>query len=502
MSSGTMLVCSSCGNEEPAGSRFCGNCGAPFAAGDQPAADEATDVVALLTCASCGNREPEGSQFCGTCGAPFVPADQQPAETSSMEVREPAGAALAPETPAPAVEPPSRVELPTPPPSGNRRLRWIAAGAAGVLLVAGGATVGALALTGKDDPVVVTTTEPEPPVATTESIPPVSSPTLVDTMTPRLAELVGYQGALSTRVGSLRAGVGSFAAVRRAAGALAASVVGTQRVLEGFSPADSTEANTLALLQRALASHLAYAEALSSLPPRPRSFTTAQAKAAIDRAEQVQTDYSTLAAADPALTGIALNTFDHVRLLELVPAANQTFSTSGRTVIDLVPLLVGMRPDDPLGEGRCFGPYTSRASLRVSGVVHRSGFVQCGDDANGDPSRASGVYRFSSRTFRTGPRIVRLTGQVAIDESSSSSQRGSRVTWTVLYNGTPICSETVVWSGSRPSPKELDCRVPMLATAGGFDVGRLEVRQVASLASSGDMWAGLLDPTIVAAVPR
>ena len=37
-------------------------------------------------------------------------------------------------------------------------------------------------------------------------------------------------------------------------------------------------------------------------------------------------------------------------------------------MIDLAPLLVGIRPDDPLGEGRCFGPYTSRATLQVSGV--------------------------------------------------------------------------------------------------------------------------------------
>ncbi len=499
-----MLVCSSCGNEEPAGSGFCGNCGTPLAAADQPAAVEETDVT-VLTCASCGNGEPEGSQFCGSCGAPFAPADQQLAETSSMEAWQPPEAARVSETPlsAPALERASRVEPATPRPTGKRRLRWIAAGAAGVLLAVGGATVGVLALTGGDDPPEVVITEPETlPEAAPESPSPTPTPTLVESMTPRLAAVVRHQGAVSTRVGSLRAGVESFAAARRAADALAASVVETQDALDGFSPADSTEASTLLLVRRALASHLAYAQALSSLPPRPRSFTTAQAKTAIARAEQVQTDYSALAAAEPALTGIALNTFDHVRLLELVPAANQTFSTTGRTVIDLVPLLVGIRPDDPLGEGRCFGPYASRASLRVSGVVHRSGFVQCGDDANGDPSRASGVYRFSNRTFRAGPRIVRLTGQVAIDESSSSSQRGSRVTWTVLYNGTPICSETVIWSGSRPSPKELDCRVPMLATAGGFDVGRLEVRQVASLASSGDMWAGLLAPTIVAAVPR
>jgi hypothetical protein len=209
-----------------------------------------------------------------------------------------------------------------------------------------------------------------------------------------------------------------------------------------------------------------------------------------------------LAADEPALSGVLLNSYDHFRLLELVPSPNLPLSTAGRLAIDLVPLLVGVRPDDPLGEGRCFGPYTSRASLRVSGVVHGSGFIQCGDDADGDPSRTSGVYRFSSRTFRAASKVVRLTGQAVIDESSSPSQRGSSVTWTVFYDGTPICSETVVWSGSRPSPRELDCRFPFLAAAGGFDVGRLRIEQVASPASSGSLWAGLLNPTIVAEVPR
>ena len=36
----------------------------------------------------------------------------------------------------------------------------------------------------------------------------------------------------------------------------------------------------------------------------------------------------------------------------------------------------------------------------------------------------------------------------------------------MFYDGTPICSETVVWSGSRPSPRELDCRIASSAPAG------------------------------------
>jgi hypothetical protein len=94
-------------------------------------------------------------------------------------------------------------------------------------------------------------------------------------------------------------------------------------------------------------------------------------------------------------------------------------------------------------------------------------------------------------------RLVRITGQAAIDESSASSQRGSRVTWTVFYDGTPVCTESVVWTGSRPVPRGLDCKIPAAASSGGLDVGRLRIQQVASPASSGSFWAGLLNPTIV-----
>jgi hypothetical protein len=138
----------------------------------------------------------------------------------------------------------------------------------------------------------------------------------------------------------------------------------------------------------------------------------------------------------------------------------------------------------------------------VSGIVHRSGFIQCGDDEGGDPSRTSGDYRFSGLTFPAGSSLARVSGQAVIDESSSSSQRGSSVTWTVFYDGTAICSTTVVWSGPRPLPRALECGIPSRASSGDFDLRRLRIQQVASLASSGSLWGGLLDPTIVVDVPR
>ena len=478
MSSGKMLTCPTCGNEEPEGSRFCGNCSAPLEPADQqPAPTTSTEASApLRRCNECGAHADLDAVFCGECGAAL--ASEAP-------------------PPQPAVEQPSPVEpRPTSPPRGKRRLRWVAAGAAVALLVAGGAVAAVLSLTGGDGSTEVVTTEQQTlSGATSETLPPASNPTLADSIAPNLEELAASQSALGAHVRSLEAGTESLAEVRDTADALAASVVRTQAFLDGLAPNDSTEAATLSLLRLALASHLAYAETIASLPSRPRSFTRAMAQAAIDRAEEVRRAYVELAVADPALPIIYISSSEHVSLLAVVPSPKPT-----RRVIDLVPLLVGIGPDDPLGEGRCFGPYGG-GSLRVSGVVYRSGFIQCGDDADGDPSRASGVYRFSGLTFPAGSRLVRLTGQAVIDEFSSPSQRGSSVTWTVFYDGTPICSETVVWSGSRPLPRDLDCRLPSAVASSGFDVRRLQIQQVASLASTGDFWAGLLNPTTVVEVP-
>ena len=328
-------------------------------------------------------------------------------------------------------------------------------------------------------------------------------PTLAEGIAPSLQLLAASQSALADRVRSLIAGVESFAALRDAAESVAASVVETQRVADSLAPSDPAEQETLALLRQALAAHLAYAEALSSFPSLPRSLTDTQARAAIARADEAERAYASVTAADSSLPAITVGSAESARLLAVVPVPKPTPKPSPpvRRTIDLVPLLVGIRPDDPVGEGRCFGPYTTRASLRVSGVLHHSGFIQCGDDGGGDPSRTTGEFRFSGQAFPAGSRLARLTGRVAIDESSSPTQRGSRVTWTASYDGTPICSQTVVWSGSRPSPRALDCSIPASASTGGFDVRRLRIEQVASPASSGSLWAGLLGPTIVVEVP-
>jgi hypothetical protein len=114
--------------------------------------------AAILVCPSCGSEEPEGSRFCGSCGTPFAPAVEQPAETESVEESTPARATAsdAPAEVAPppvwlqpppadaAPPPPVAVALPVPP---RRRVRPVVLIASLFLLVAA-ATAAALFGTG------------------------------------------------------------------------------------------------------------------------------------------------------------------------------------------------------------------------------------------------------------------------------------------------------------------------------------------------------------------
>ena len=48
-----MTVCANCGTENPAGKKFCGDCGSALA----------------IACSSCGSPNPPANRFCGDCGA-------------------------------------------------------------------------------------------------------------------------------------------------------------------------------------------------------------------------------------------------------------------------------------------------------------------------------------------------------------------------------------------------------------------------------------------------
>jgi class 3 adenylate cyclase/tetratricopeptide (TPR) repeat protein len=70
-----MTTCANCGAGNPAGQRFCGDCGSPLAA----------------SCPTCGAENPPGQRFCGDCGTELVPAAaaavQPPREAAVSERR-------------------------------------------------------------------------------------------------------------------------------------------------------------------------------------------------------------------------------------------------------------------------------------------------------------------------------------------------------------------------------------------------------------------------------
>jgi class 3 adenylate cyclase/tetratricopeptide (TPR) repeat protein len=57
VSSLSVMVCQSCGDENPAGALFCGGCGASLAA--------------VVDCPECGAENPAGKKFCNACGRPL-----------------------------------------------------------------------------------------------------------------------------------------------------------------------------------------------------------------------------------------------------------------------------------------------------------------------------------------------------------------------------------------------------------------------------------------------
>jgi class 3 adenylate cyclase/tetratricopeptide (TPR) repeat protein len=72
------MLCRSCQFENPAGMRFCGQCGAPLA----------------LACPGCGAESPPGFRFCGQCGASLAPSSTGP--VTAPAAVPPASAAVPP----------------------------------------------------------------------------------------------------------------------------------------------------------------------------------------------------------------------------------------------------------------------------------------------------------------------------------------------------------------------------------------------------------------------
>jgi hypothetical protein len=161
--------------------------------------------------------------------------------------------------------------------------------------------------------------------------------------------------------------------------------------------------------------------------------------------------------------------------------------------VALAGLMEGPLPDDPPSEGRCFGAYEPAAYLELDGVKHYTNFVACGDYGSRSPSRASGTFTFRYANLPNDAVANRFWAMAGVDESSSSSQYGASVTWTVLYDGVAVCSRHVVWLGGRSRPTKIDCALPQSTAS----TSAVEIQQSVALASHGDFWAGLYQPTLI-----
>src|SRR5882672_7236887 len=80
------MRCSSCGTDNPAGMKFCGNCAAPM----------------KNRCAACGFENPPQFKFCGECGVPLTTASGGAAAAKSAPSNAPPPIRIAPEQPASA----------------------------------------------------------------------------------------------------------------------------------------------------------------------------------------------------------------------------------------------------------------------------------------------------------------------------------------------------------------------------------------------------------------
>jgi class 3 adenylate cyclase len=67
------LICEACGTPNPAGQKFCGECGVPQAA----------------ACPGCGAANPPGQKFCGECGTPIASGVARPAAAAAPSAPRP-----------------------------------------------------------------------------------------------------------------------------------------------------------------------------------------------------------------------------------------------------------------------------------------------------------------------------------------------------------------------------------------------------------------------------
>ena len=139
-----------------------------------------------------------------------------------------------------------------------------------------------------------------------------------------------------------------------------------------------------------------------------------------------------------------------------------------------------------------------QATLTLGGLkathTNSRSFIQCGNTDY--PSRASGVYRFGFHAFPADSELISVTARVGVDEASFDSQRGTRASWVVVYDGRRYCTARAVYG----HPSTFDCHISIKNP----DLARLAIRQRVTPQSTtigAGLWVGMIDPTIQVTEP-
>ncbi len=82
---GKIIICPSCGEEYPTGSKFCPHCGADTS---KPKVVEVEKTVEVAICRKCGAKMSVDTKFCPSCGAPVIEEEKRPVPEPKRESRE------------------------------------------------------------------------------------------------------------------------------------------------------------------------------------------------------------------------------------------------------------------------------------------------------------------------------------------------------------------------------------------------------------------------------
>jgi serine/threonine-protein kinase len=279
----------------------------------------------------------------------------------------------------------------------------------------------------------------------------------------------------------------SFAQLNREKTLLKDRIFVAEGSTAGLSSTGPSERRATPALTIFLSADDDYARALTTLSNR-RSVTGPMAAQTQSKAAFARGAFSALLAAtgNPCCPRLTFGGTDHLTALVRREPPR-------RRIVPLTPLLQGFGPDDPPDQGRCFGPYTSRAVVTVNGTDYHSNFIQCGDYGGGAPWRASGTYTFNRDAVPASGRLVSFSGLAAVDANSSSGQVGTTVTWTVYYYGTAVCTVSLIWEGTATPGRPVNCALSQTQPA---DTSQLSIVQDVTLAGSGSFWAGFVGPRV------